>query len=113
MGVQSTGKARGLVARCSMAVKAAYAVSMVEALPLGDQLGSGLPHSPQGLRGHKALQGKGLLPREHVVHGTGYLLRQHREGFALAVLTLQFGKILLAGFVLAQEEHGSLREGPL
>jgi hypothetical protein len=113
MGVQSTGRARGLGSRCSMAVKAAYAVSIAEALPLRDQLGRGLPHSPQGLRGHKALQGKGLLLREPGVHGPGQLLRQHREGFALAVFTLQFGNILLAGLVLAQEEHGGFRAGPL
>jgi hypothetical protein len=31
-----------------MAVKAAGTVSIKKALPLGDQLGSGLPPSPQG-----------------------------------------------------------------
>jgi hypothetical protein len=55
MGVQSTAKARGVGSRGSRAVTAASVVSIVEVLPLEDQLGRGLPHSPQGLRGHKAL----------------------------------------------------------
>jgi hypothetical protein len=33
------------------------------------QLGHGLCLSPQRLRGHKALEIKGLFPRKHVVHG--------------------------------------------
>jgi hypothetical protein len=113
MGGQSTARARGLRSRCSRAVKAAYVVSMVEALPLGGQLGRGLPHSPQGLRGHTALQGKGLVPREHKIHGPGQLLGQYREGFALVVFAFQLGKVVLPRFVLAQEQRGGFREDPL
>jgi hypothetical protein len=55
MGGQSTARARGFGSRCSRAVKAADVGSIAEVLPLEDQLGRGRPHSPQELRGHKAL----------------------------------------------------------
>lgn len=37
------------------------------------QLDRGLCLSPQRLRGHKALEVKGLFPREQVVHGPAQL----------------------------------------
>ncbi len=54
-----------------------------------------------------------MCPREHVVHGPRQLLRQHGQRFALAVFAFQLGEVALPELVLAQEEHGGFREGPL
>jgi len=83
------------------AVIAADDGSITKALPPGGQLDGRLPHSPQRLRGHKALPVKGLCPREHIIHGPRQLVGQHGERFALAMFAFQLGEILFAGVVLA------------
>jgi hypothetical protein len=64
-----------------------------QALPVVGQLGGRLYLSPQGLRGNKAREIKRLFPREHVVHGARQLMREHGEGFALAMFAFQFSKV--------------------
>jgi hypothetical protein len=74
--------------------------NITRAPPVIGQLDDRLRLSPQRLRGHKAMQIKGLFPREQVVHGAAELVRQHGERFGFAVFTFPFGKVLLARLVV-------------
>jgi hypothetical protein len=75
--------------------------NIVGALPVVGQLGGGLRLSPQRLRGDKAIQIKGLFPREQVVHRTAQLVREYRERLGFAVFMFQLRKIFFAGLSLA------------
>ena len=72
----------------------------MQALPVVGQLDGRLRLSPQGLRGHKALEVKGLVPRKQVIHGPRQLMGEHGERFGFAVFVFQFRKILLARLIV-------------
>ena len=76
------------------------------------QLGDRLRLSPQGLRGHKALEVKRLFPREHVIHGAPQLVGEYGEGFGFAVFVFEFRELLFARLTLADEEHGGFGKRP-
>ena len=76
------------------------------------QLGRGLALSPQGLRSHKALQIKRLVPREQVIHGAAQLMREDGQGFGLTVFVFKCGKGCLPRLTLTNEEHGGFGKGP-
>jgi hypothetical protein len=82
------------------------------ALPSVGQLDGGLPLSPQGLRGHEALQIKRLFPCEHVIHGPRQLMGEHGQRCGFAGFAFQFGKVRLAGPVLPSEEDRGFGKGP-
>ena len=73
----------------------------MQALPVVGQLDRRLRLSPQRLRSHKAIEIKRLCPREHVVHRTAQLVREHGERFGFAVFVCQFRKIFFAGLIVA------------
>ena len=73
---------------------------MLKAFPVIGQLDGGLRLSPQRLRGHKAIEVKGLFPREHVIHRSAQLVCEYRERFGFAVFAFEFGKVLLARLVV-------------
>lgn len=64
------------------------------------QLDGRLRLSPQGLRGDKALEVKGLGPREHVIHGPCQLVREHGERFGFAVFVFEFRQIRFARLIV-------------
>ena len=84
----------------------------MRALPSVGQLDHGLRLSPQRLRGHKALEIKGLFPREQVIHGAPQLRCKYRERFGFAVFVFEFGKIRFPRLTLADEEHGGFGKRP-
>jgi hypothetical protein len=88
-------------------------VSIMKASPLAGQLGSRLSRSPHLLRAPKALQVKGVLPREHGVHRPGQFMGQHGQRLPFAVFAFQLSEVFFTRLVLAQEEHGGFRESPL
>jgi hypothetical protein len=93
-------RAPGLWPDAPHTVGAVYIRNIMWALPSVGQLDGGLPLSPQGLRGHEALQIKRLFPCEHVIHGPRQLMGEHGQRFGFAVFAFQFGKVRLAGPVL-------------
>ena len=56
---------------------------------------------------------EGCAADQHVVSGTGQLVREDAQRLAFAVLALQALQVALACGVLAQEQQGGLGEGPL
>ncbi len=78
-----------------------------------DELGFGLTHFPPLLCGQEFLLVKHLVLFPDVVDRPSELVRQHRQGLALAVLPLEPGVVLLALGVLSQESDGCFREGSL
>jgi hypothetical protein len=84
----------------------------MQALPLVGQLGDRLPLASQRLRGHKALEGNRVFPREHVVHGPTQLVGEDGERLGFAVFVFPGGKVRFARLTLADEQHGSFRKGP-
>jgi len=84
----------------------------VQALPVVGQLDGRLRLSPQRLGGDKAIEGKGVFPREPGVHSPGQLLGQHGQRLGCAVCVFEFGKILLAQLVLASDENSRFGKRP-
>ena len=72
------------------------------AQPTGLELGVGLPRAPTSCR-HKFLHAEGRAPGEHVGDRPAELMREDRQGFALARLPLEALIPLLAGGILAEE----------
>ena len=69
--------------------------------------------SSWALCGQEPRHVEGLVAEEDVVHRSAQLVGQDGQGFRLAMLR---GRVLepgLRGGILAKEEHGGLREGPL
>jgi hypothetical protein len=58
------------------------------------------------------LESKRLFPRAQVIHGPRQLVGPHGERLGFAVFVFEFGKVLLARLVVAQEEPGRLRNRP-
>ena len=84
----------------------------MQVLPKVGQLDRRLPLSPQQLRGDKALEVKGLFPREHVVHGAAELVGEYCERFGFAVFLFQFRKIFFPRLTLANKEDRGFGKGP-
>ena len=61
---------------------------------------------------HEAVRVEGCVAAKHEVAGASDSSREDAECFALAVLGTETGEVLLAAWVLAEEEDGSLTEGP-
>ena len=84
----------------------------MRALPSVGQLDHGLRLSPQRLRGHKALEIKGLFPREHVIHGAPQRMCKYRERFGFAVFVFEYGEIRFPELILPDEEDGRFSKRP-
>ena len=73
---------------------------MEQARPEVGQLERRLGLSPQLGRGDKALQIERLLPRQHRIDSARQFVREHGEGFGLAVFVFGFGKRRFAELML-------------
>jgi hypothetical protein len=76
------------------------------------QLGTRLIRSPP-LMLEEFLPIESHLALEHVIDGTGQLMSQHSQGFACVVFFLQTGEVFLGRWMVAQEQDGGFRKGPL
>src|SRR5262249_45648856 len=50
---------------------------------------------------------------EHVIDRPREFMREESQGFALAMLVFQAGQVLLSCRIVAEEQHGRFRKGPL